>query len=113
MREFKSWGEALLYTWDYFYIANTPARGDEKAWATIERALCRVRESEYQSGETIPVDVRRPAVRRMRDGLRVAVRQTALLRVRPEAWVVAQLEALRLRFEVLHHQLASREVTVH
>ncbi|MBA2539573.1 MAG: hypothetical protein H0V17_08060 [Deltaproteobacteria bacterium] len=46
MRAFKDRNETVLYLWDYFYCANAPRRADEKPWGVIERAMCRIRESE-------------------------------------------------------------------
>lgn len=87
----KTHSEKVLYVWDYFYVTRGPARGDEDAWRAIERATCRVRESEADTHDSRPPDVRLRAARRTRASARLALRQIARLIERPEEWVIAAL----------------------
>jgi hypothetical protein len=84
----------ILYLWDYFYVANAPEPGDEKAWGVIERATCRIRESEIYLGASTPPDVRVRHARRIRNAVRVALRNIERLSVAPERWVLDQLAEL-------------------
>src|SRR4051812_43173355 len=95
----KTRSDVVLYLWDYFYISNVPNRGDEKAWAAIERATCRIREAEIYVDAPTPPDVRLRNARRMRSALRVASRQIDRLSAKPEQWIfdaLAELEAISL-----------------
>jgi hypothetical protein len=104
MRRFTSRNEAALYVWDYFYIANVPAPGDDKVWAVIERAVCRIRSDETELDRQIAVDLRIRAARRFRNSVRVALRQIEQLRVKPDQWVVDELA----KFEALADDLIER-----
>ena len=84
----------VLYLWDYFYVSKHPEPGDEKVWGMIERATCRIRESEIYLDAPRPVDVRLRSARRMRAALRVALRNIERLSVSPEQWVIDHLVEL-------------------
>ena len=86
----------VLYVWDYFYISNAPAPGDEAVWAVIERATCRIFEAEHKLAPATPADERVRSARRIRNAVRLVMRQIELLSVKPEQWVrdrLVELEA--------------------
>ena len=88
MHQLKSRSEVALYVWDYFYLSRRPAPGDEAAWAMIERATCRIRESEIHLGPSTPSDIRLRSARRVRNAVRTAMRHIKLLSAEPEQWVL-------------------------
>lgn len=88
---FNTRSEAALYLWDYFYLAEAPAPGDEKPWAFIERAVCRLRAAEPYLDPPAPLDVRGRSARRIRSAARVAMRHIGSLAVKPEPWTLEQL----------------------
>lgn len=90
---FANRSEAALYLWDYFYLSHGPAPGDEKAWGVIERAACRIRDTEYHLDARSPLDIRMRSARRMRSAVRTALKQIALLAAQPEPWVLRELAA--------------------
>lgn len=90
-RDKRTRGETALYVWDYFYITRVPARGDEEVWRVIERAVCRIHESETMLDPPRPPDVRLRHARRVRNAARLARRKIALLSTQPEPWVVEGL----------------------
>lgn len=103
MKHLSSDSERALYIWDYFYLANVPARGDEAAWGKIERATHRIRESEpYLDASKFSqwfrpapsADERLRHARRVRNAVRLALRQIALLSTITETWVVDGLRRL-------------------
>ncbi len=94
MWKFKTRSEAILYVWDYFYVANVPAAGDEQPWRTIERAVCRIYKSDYDLDDSKAPDVRLRSARRIRNSCRVAMRHIERLSVQPERWVIDELLAL-------------------
>lgn len=94
MHQLKSRFEVALYVWDYFYLSQRPAPGDEPAWAVIERATCRIRESEIHLEPSTPSDVRLRSARRVRIAVRTALRHIKLLSAEPEPWVLDGLVAL-------------------
>ena len=94
-----------LYVWDYFYIANVPCRGDEKHWSAIERATCRIRESEPYLDAPTPVDVRLRNARRVRNAARLALRHIKELSEAPESWVTNQLSELEAFTDKLIQEL--------
>ncbi len=104
-----------MYIWDYFYISNVSAPGDEKVWAMIERATCRIRESEALIHPSMAPDVRLRSARRMRNAARVALKQIEKLSVVPERWVMEQLAELEAVTSVLIEEAsnAARSVVVH
>ena len=105
----------ILYVWDYFYCANYPAKGDEKAWTAIERATARIRESEIYLDPPTPPDVRVQHARRVRNSARVALRNIKQLCAQPEPWVINGLVALEALGDELLQELASvaRGLAVH
>jgi hypothetical protein len=94
MTNFRDRGEAALYLWDYFYCANAPPPGDEVPWAKIERAMCRIRESESHLEAAFPVDVRLANARRVRNAARLVLRTIAELSAPPEPWITVELGKL-------------------
>src|SRR5262245_32615956 len=88
MHLLKRRSDVVLYVWDYFYVSHAPAPGDEAAWAVIERATCRIRESETSLDPPAPADVRLRSARRIRSAARLARRQIERLSSEPERWVV-------------------------
>ena len=94
MRRFKDRSEAVLYLWDYFYCANVPRRGDEEPWGKIERAMCRVRDSESHLETRYPVDIRLRNARRIRNAVRLAARNIEKLSSQTEQWVLDELARL-------------------
>ena len=92
MSRFKTSFEAALYLWDYFYCANVPHAGDEKAWGTIERALGRLRERENFLRDPYPPDIRLRAARSVRSDTQRALRAIRQLSSDVEPWVVEELE---------------------
>ena len=90
----KNRGELVLYLWDYFFCANVPAPGDEVPWAAIERATCRLRESELYLDADTPADLRLLNAKRFRNDVRRTLRDIARLTVKPEPWVIARLTEL-------------------
>jgi hypothetical protein len=94
MHQLKTRFEVALYVWDYFYLSQRPASGDEAAWAVIERATCRIRESEIYLGPSTPSHVRLRSARRVRNAVRTAMRHIKLLSVEPEQWVLDGLVTL-------------------
>jgi hypothetical protein len=111
----KTRADAALEIWDYFYIRNVPAPGDEKAWGVIERATCRIRESEPYLDPPFAPDVRVRSARRIRDAARRALQQIEQLSVVPERWVIDELADLEVvticMIEALSN--AARNVVVH
>jgi hypothetical protein len=94
MHRLKTRFEVALYVWDYFYLSQRPAPGDETAWAVIERATWRIRESELYLDPSKPSDVRLRSARRVRNAVRTAMRHIKLLSVVPDQWVLDGLAAL-------------------
>src|SRR5690348_1883909 len=94
MPKFKTRSELALYVWDYFYVAHTPARKDEAIWTVIERAVCRIYESEGELRSSNPSDLRLRSARRVRNAVRSALRHIKLLSVAPEQWVIDGLAEL-------------------
>ena len=86
--------DVVLYLWDYFYVSKYPEQGDEKVWAMIERATCRIREFELYLDAPTPADVRLRSARRMRAAVRVALRNIKRLSASPERWVLDRLGEL-------------------
>lgn len=101
MQEAEARSHAALYLWDYFYVSNRPERGDEKAWGMIERATCRIRESEVELRPSVAPDVRLRHARRIRNSARVALRHVEQLSVAPEKWAIDWL----VQFEALASEL--------
>jgi hypothetical protein len=92
--------QVVLDLWDFFYIRNTPGRGEEKTWGAIERATCRIRDAEVYLDEPTPADVRLRNAQRMRSAVRVARRNIDRLAAKPERWIVdrlAELEAVAVQ----------------
>jgi len=87
----KTRADSALEIWDYFYIRNVPATGDEKAWGVIERATSRIRESEPFLDPPFAPDVRVRSARRIRDAARRALQNIRQLSVGPECWVIDEL----------------------
>jgi hypothetical protein len=104
--QFKTRGEVALYVWDYFFISNGPHEGDEKSWIAIERATCRIRESEPFLDPPSPADVRLRHARRVRNSARVALRHIELLSVAPDGWVLQRLEELEQESDKLVEKLS-------
>ncbi|MBA3396360.1 MAG: hypothetical protein H0T89_27265 [Deltaproteobacteria bacterium] len=102
----KNRSEVALYVWDYFYCSNFPPRGDEKVWAAIERATCRIRESEPYLDPPTPPDVRIRNARRVRNASRVARRQIERLSIQPERWVIERLAELETLTDKLMQTLS-------
>ncbi len=94
MWKFKSQSDAILYVWDYFYCANAPQPGDEVPWGKIERALCRVRESESYLDARHAVDIRLQHARRTLRAVRLTLKTIPELSSPPERWVVVELAKL-------------------
>jgi hypothetical protein len=115
MKRFADRNEMVLYLWDYFYCSNTPVPGDEAAWAVIERATCRIRESEISLDAPTPIDVRLRSARRARKAAHLALREIERLSVQPERWVVERLAELVATTDTMIEALskAARDVTVH
>jgi hypothetical protein len=90
-----------LDVWDYFYCSHYPCKGDEKPWATIERATHRIRASEMYLDPPRAPDLRLQHARRVRNAARVALRNIALLSIGPEPWVIDRL----VDFEAFGHKL--------
>lgn len=107
--------EVALYVWDYFFVSKSPAPGDERVWAVIERAACRIRESEPYLDPPTPPDVRLRSARRVRNAARLATRQIQRLSVEPERWVTDRLVALEALADELVQTLAesAARVVVH
>lgn len=98
----KTRSHVVLHLWDYFYVANSPRPGDERVWASVERATGRIREAEIYLDAPTPADVRLRNALRMRAAIRVANRNMDRLSARVERWVIdqlAQLEALTFAAE--------------
>jgi hypothetical protein len=112
MQRVKRRSEVALYVWDYFYIANVAPRNDEKAWQVIERATCRIRESETLLDPPTPVDVRIRNARRIRTAVRVAMQQIERLRVKPEQWVLDDLAHLAAVADHLIDVLAAHPIVL-
>lgn len=87
--------EIALYVWDYFFLANVPHEGDDKAWTTIERATQRILESEAYLRAPTPVDIQLRHARRVRNAARVATRNIALLAEPPEPYITDALARLQ------------------
>jgi hypothetical protein len=105
--------EVALYVWDYFYVSNVPAPGDEKVWSAIERATCRIRESEIYLDAPIAPDARTRNARRVRDAVRDALRNIERLSVKPEQWVIDRLGELEaLSDDLIDTLSAAAEETV-
>jgi len=112
MWRFKSRSEAVLYLWDYFYCANVPSPGDEHLWGKIERALCRVRESEPCLEARHPADIRLRDARRVRNAVRLALRNIRKLSSQPEPWVLDELASLETFTSELVDTLSKSPPTV-
>jgi hypothetical protein len=112
MWRFKDRSGAVLYLWDYFYCANVPRPGDEKTWGKIERALCRVRESESYLETRHPVDIRLRSARRIRNAVRLALRNIEQLSSQPEQWVLDELANLETFIAELVETLSKSPSTV-
>jgi hypothetical protein len=104
-----------LYVWDYFFISNYPAQGDDQAWSMIERATQRIRESEMYLDPPTPPDVRVRHARRVRSAARTALRNIECLASRPEQWVIDRLVELEAHSDQLLQELseAARDLAVH
>lgn len=113
--QLKTRSDIVLYVWDYFYIANMPQRGDELAWKRIERATCRIYESDHRLDAPTPPDIRLQAARRVRNAVRLALREIAGLSRAPEAWVVDGLLVLGGLIDEIIQTVSSgaAEVVVH
>lgn len=94
MHQLKTRSEIALYVWDYFYLSQQPARGDEAAWAVIERATYRILESEIHLDPSTPSDVQLRSARRVRNAVRTTLRHVELLSAEPEQWVLDGLATL-------------------
>lgn len=103
----KTRSDVALYLWDYFYVSKAPAPGDEAVWAVIERATCRIRESEASLDTPAPPDVRLRSARRMRNAVRLALRKIETLSVKPEPWVVTGLGELEVFTDGVIQSLAT------
>jgi hypothetical protein len=104
--------DMVLHLWDYFYVSRVPSRGDEEAWTVIERATCRIRESDGWLRDSIPADVRLRHAHRMRNAARLARKRVGDLAVAPEQWVVDALVELEQTGETLIAALEDVEVTL-
>ena len=115
MQRPKTRSNVVLYLWDYFYVSNSPAPGDEAVWAVIERATGRIRESEHSLDPLMPPDVRLRSARRIRSAVRLAMRQIERLSVEPEPWVIDRLVELEALTDDMIQALsdAGRRVVVH
>jgi hypothetical protein len=104
-----------LYVWDYFFISNCPAKGDERPWSAIERATQRIRESEVHLDPRAPADVRVRHARRVRSAARTAMRNIERLSIQPEQWVVDRLVELEAFSQKLLQELSAdaRDLAVH
>jgi hypothetical protein len=113
MHPLKTRSEVALYVWDYFYLSRQPAPGDETAWTTIERATCRIVESEPDLRPSTPSDLRLRSARRVRNAVRTATRHVRLLSVPPEQWVIDGLAALEsFADDAIQEALAADPVVV-
>jgi len=108
----KTHSDKVLYVWDYFNVTRVPAKGDEVAWRSIERATCRIRTSETDAHESSPPDMRLQGARRMRAAARGALRQIARLTERPEQWVIDALVDIEAVADELAKAL-SEQIVVH
>ncbi|MDQ3370339.1 MAG: hypothetical protein M3680_33385 [Myxococcota bacterium] len=115
MRNLKTRGEVALYVWDYFYVSNVPPPADGQPWALIERATCRIRESEPYLNPPTALDVRLRHARRVRNAARLALRQIERLSALPEPWVIERLVELEAFAEILIEELAeaARQLVLH
>ena len=115
MTQTKTRFDSALWIWDYFYIANVPAPGDEKPWGVIERATCRIHESEAKLDPSNASDVRLRSARRVRNSARTALRHIEQLSVQPERWVINALTELEADTGDLIEALSppARDVVVH
>jgi hypothetical protein len=104
--------QVALYVWDYFYISNVPRTCDHQAWSAIERATCRIYESEPYLDPPTPADLRLREARRVRNAARVALRQIKKLSVAPERWVIDGLEHLEALSDTLIHELSKQAEVV-
>jgi hypothetical protein len=112
--QFKTRSEVALYVWDYFFLANLPRPGDEKIWAAISRATCRIHESEqYLDHPPTPADVRIRHARRVRNAARVALRNIGRLSAEPARWAIDGLAELEAFANDLIQTLARRDVVLH
>jgi len=102
---FKSRSDVALYVWDYFYISHVPHEGDEGAWAAVERATHRIRQSEQYLDAPTPMDVRVRHARRVRNSVRAARRQIEQLSVRPDRWVIDRLDDLEAMADAVIKEL--------
>lgn len=111
----KTRADSALEIWDYFYIRNAPAPGDENVWGVIERATCRIRESEIYLELPFAPDVRLRSARRIRDAARRALQQIEQLSVVPERWVIDELADLEVVTVGLIEALSksARNVIIH
>jgi hypothetical protein len=107
--------DVALYVWDYFYVRHVPAAGDEVVWAVIERATCRILESEPSLRPPMPPDVRLRSARRVRSAARLARRKIELLSSEPERWVVDGLVELETHADDIIRTLSevAKHVVVH
>lgn len=112
MRKFRDRSEAVLYLWDYFYCARVPRPGDEKVWGTIERAMCRLRESEPYLRGRHAVDIELRHARRVRNAVRLASRKIDELSSQTDQWVLDELAHLEIFTEELVASLSASAPTV-
>lgn len=104
----------MLYLWDYFYSAHVPRPGDEKVWGTIERAMCRLRESEPYLRGRHAVDIQLRHARRVRNAVRLALRKIDELSSRTDQWVLDELARLEtFTAELIASLSASVPTVVH
>jgi hypothetical protein len=94
MRRFKNRGEATLYLWDYFYLANAPRPGEERVWRIIENAACRIRELEPFLRPSASRDEQLRNARRLRRAVRVIVDQLPRLKAEVAPWISDVLRSL-------------------
>ena len=81
---------------------------------TIERATCRIRESEPYLEAPLAPDVRTRNARRVRNAVRVALRQIERLSVKPEQWVIDRLGELEaLTDDLIETLSAAEELILH
>lgn len=105
--------DMVLYVWDYFYVSRVPASGDEKTWAVIERATCRIHASDGMLSLSMPPDVRLVHARRMRNAARLARKRVDDLAVAPASWVIDALVEIERFADDVIMSVAGVEVTVH
>jgi hypothetical protein len=106
--------EIALYLWDYYFISHVPAIGDEQPWAAIERAACRILESEPWLDPPAPAHERLRSARRVRNAVHHIVRQLDKLSTETEDWILESLAALGIAAQAVIDALAdSADAVVH